>query len=197
MKLRIAAALALVTAAMPAFSADGPSRLDWAVDVGTHVYDAESVKGYRPSLELGVHAELTLMSGALGTFMLGGGLSDTGLHGASEFKQPILVPSGGENYTVTSSQIGFRRLFLAVGFETHSRWFLKPEIGFEYLVAKERIYDPVEHIGFNVRKSDSNAYVSLGAGYRYADGRKAVLSLSTLADIDDQNHFRMTLSASL
>ena len=194
MKLKAVIALALAAVTAPVFSADQTiaSKLTWAFDVGTHIYDVDGMESFKPSLELGVSARLPLTTYSSGGLWLEGGISQTGIYGSSTLDTPQIYLTN----ELKTSQIDMRRLFVSLGLETPGKWFFKPQIGLEHITSKLRLYDENTGRGFTTREGDSNAFVSFGVGYRYPDGKKGILSLATLADNDAQD-YRITFSGSL
>lgn len=195
MEVKAAIALALAAVTAPTFAADDNliSKLKWSFDVGTHVYSMDTMDSFKPSLELGMHATLPLSTLQAGTLAVEGGFSQTAIHGSSDLKTPMAV----QGYSLETSQVSFRRAFVALSFETQGRWFVKPQIGFEHITSKLRLYDPNNNVGFIDRDGDSNIYAEIGIGHRYTGGKKALLSFATLSDMDDNDHYRITYSASL
>ncbi|MGB0865407.1 MAG: hypothetical protein ACPGSC_02800 [Granulosicoccaceae bacterium] len=193
MKLKAVIALALTAFSAQAFSADQSlsSKLQWAVDVSTHIYDVENMESFKPSLEFGVAARLPLTTFELGTVELEGGLSQTLIYASGQ----LTNVQNFEGYELSTSQIDFRRVFLSIGLETKGQWFLRPQVGVEHITSKLRLYDENAGVGFTTREGDSNAFAALGVGYRFPDGKKGILSFATLADTDDQD-YRVTYSAS-
>lgn len=194
MKLKAVIALALATVTAPVFSADQTiaSRLTWAFDVGTHIYDIDGMASFKPSLELGIAARLPLTTYSSGELMLEVGGSQTAIYGSSEL-DTAQIYQGNE---LKTAQIDIRRVFVSLGFETTGKWFFKPQVGLEHTTTKLRLYDENTARGFTTREGDSNAFAAFGVGYRFPEGKKGILSLATLADNDDQD-FRLTFSASL
>lgn len=194
MKLKAIIALALAAVTAPVFSADQTiaSRLTWAFDVGTHIYDIDGMASFKPSLELGITARLPLTIYSSGVLMLEVGGAQTAIYGSSELD----TAQDFDGNELKTAQIDFRRLFVSLGFETTGKWFFKPQVGLEHITSKLRLYDENTATGFTTREGDSNAFVSFGVGYRFPEGKKGILSLATLADNDNQD-FRLTYSASL
>jgi len=193
MKLKAVIALALAATAAPTFAAGESfsSKLKWGFDVGTHVYDMAGTESFNPSLELGLHAMLPLANLQGGDITLEAGLSQTVIYGTSKLKTRMDYLG----YSLETVQADYRRVFMALGFETQGRWYLKPQIGFEHITAKIRLYDPDASTGFTERDGDSNGFAAIGIGHRFADGKKGVLTFASLGDADDQD-YRITYSAS-
>ncbi len=196
MKLKAGIALALVTLiTAPATASDSGlfSKVIWAADVGTHLYDAPNMESFNPSLEIGIKASAPVAHVEAGTVTLEAGISQSAVYGTSELTTQQII----SGYSLSTAQMDLRRLFVQLGFETRGKFFLKPQIGFEHISSKLRLYDPGTGTGFNISDSDSNAFASLGMGYRFSNNQKGVLSLATLGDDEDNRDYRITYSAFL
>lgn len=199
MKLKAATALALLMLSGQSYAARMDldprkglaSKLTWAVDFGTHLYDVASMEDFKPSLELGLSARLPLVTKQSFRLELETGFSQTLVYGSSQLR----VPQVHQTYELTGTQIDFRRLFVGIGTEIGGRWFIKPQVGFEHITSKLRLYDVNARAGVVARETDSNGYAAVGLGYRFKDGTKGILSFATLADTDEQD-YRITYSAS-
>lgn len=194
MKIKAGLALALMTlTAAQAVAQDGKltSRIQWAAEVGTHVYDAPNMDSFKPSLEIGVAAALPLLHTPAGTVSIEAGLGQSAIYASGK----LISPQIQDGYSLRTSQVAVRRLFVQLGFETTGKFFIKPQIGFEHNATNFRLFDPDTRTGFNMRNNDSNAFASLGFGYRFEDNKKGVLSFATLGDDSDNQDYRITYSA--
>ncbi len=194
MKLNAVIALALASVAATPTLASGDSfnsKLRWAADVGTHIYNVPNMESFKPSLELGLSAALPIKQFEVGTLAVEGGLAQTAIYGSSE----LTIPGSLQGYSLETSQVDFRRIFVALSFETNGKWFFKPQIGVENLVTKLRLFDPAAGVGFSNRETDNTFFGSLGVGYRFPGGQKGILSLATLGDESDNKDYRITYTA--
>ena len=97
--------------------------------------------------------------------------------------------------SLEASQVDYRRVYVALSFETSGKWFVKPEVGAEHIVTKLRLYDPNTRNGYTNRETDSNVFASMGVGYHFQSGKKGVLSFATLGDDDGFQDYRITYTA--
>ncbi len=194
MKLKAGIALALMTlTAAQAIAQDGKltSKLQWGAKVGTHVYDLANMDSFKPSLELGVAAALPLLQTQAGTVTVEAGMTQSAVYASAKLVNAQIQ----DGYSLKTSQVSKRRLFVQLGFETTGKFFFKPQIGLEYASTNLRLYDSDTRTGFNVRDNDSNAFASMGFGYRFDNDKKGILSFATLGDDSDNQDFRITYSA--
>jgi|GEM_PF-4891918 len=194
MKFKAIVGLLVAVGAATTTSADSNilNRLVWSGETSTHLYNAEHLGEFTPSLELGLRTELPLLTADEGQLLIGAGLSFTGVMSSSKLNTPITM----SETTFPDAQIDHNRFFLSAAFETPGTWFVKPEVGVERVAIKLRLTDTEAGQGYAKTESSVQAFGAIGIGKRFADNKEAVLSFATLSNDGDQD-FRITLSGSL